>query len=103
MSIAIPLTASSVIQLSIISTSAEISKDKLLKSDLGIYAKDIVAISRLGIEKHQKEEQVEATRKIEEIPSEVIRISSTIGRANIIGNLTNNQATNLYHKIATLL
>jgi hypothetical protein len=46
--------------------------------------------------KKQKEIQVEATRKIEKIAIEVIRSSSTIGRAHSVGNLSNNQATSLY-------
>jgi hypothetical protein len=103
MSIAIPLTASSVIQLSIMSTSIEVSKKKLLGPDLGIYAKDVVEISKLGIEKQQKEAQMGTAKKIEDIASNGIRISSTIGRAHSVDNLTNSQATNLYNKIASLL
>jgi hypothetical protein len=103
MSIATPLTASSVIQRSIMPTSAEVSKDKPLKSDLGVYAKDVVEISKLSIEKEQKETQLEATRSIEGIASEVIKISSSLGKARSTGNLTNSQATTLYNKIASLL
>lgn len=103
MSIATPLTASSVIQRAFIPKSEEVSKEKPLKPDLGVYAKDIVEISKLGLEKQQKETQVEASRKIEDIADEVIRISSTIGKAKAIGNLTHSEATNLYNKIANLL
>lgn len=103
MSISNPLTASSSIQHSFREKSEAISKENPLKPDLGVYSKDVVEISKLGLEKQQKETQVEAAREIEDIANEVIRISSTIGRARSVGNLTNNQATNLYNKIATLL
>ncbi|MCP5079993.1 MAG: hypothetical protein GY951_18350 [Psychromonas sp.] len=103
MSIANPLTASSDIQRSYMPNTESLSTEKPLKPDLGIFSKDVVEISKLGLEKQQKETQVEASRKIEDIASEVIRISSTIGRAQSVGNLTNSQATSLYNKIATLL
>jgi len=103
MSIANPLTASSAIQRAFIPKSEEISKEKPLKPDLGVYAKDIVEISKLGLEKQQKEVQVEASRKIEDIANEVIRISSTIGRARSVGSLTTSQASTLYNKIVNLL
>ncbi len=103
MSIANPLTASSEIQRSFTANDTVQTKKKPLKPDLGPHAKDVVEISKIGLEKQQKEIQVEATRKIEDIANEVIRIGSTIGRARSIGNLTNSQATNLYNKIASLL
>lgn len=103
MSIANPLTASSEITRSVRPNATSISKEKPLKPDLGIYAKDIVEISTLGIEKQKKETMVEASREIESIASEVVRISSTIGKAQSVGHLTNKQATNLYNKIASLL
>ena len=103
MSIATPLTASSDITRSFGSKIEVIGKEKALKPDLGAFSTDVVEISRLGIEKEQKETQVEATRKIESIASEVVRISSSIGRAQSVGNLTNSQAINLYNEIASLL
>ncbi|MBA6364185.1 hypothetical protein H4J56_02990 [Colwellia sp. BRX8-4] len=103
MSVANQLTASSDIARSLFFNKASITKDKPLKPDLGVFSTDVVEISKLGIEKQQKEIQIEASREIEGIASEVIRISSTIGRALSVGNLTNSQATNLYNKIATLL
>jgi hypothetical protein len=106
MSIVNSLTASRVIPPSIMPTSTEVSQyrqNKPLKADLGIYAKDVIEISKLGIEKQQKETQVEATKAIEKIASEVVSISSTIGRAHLVGNLTSSQATKLYHKVALLL
>ena len=103
MSVANPLTASSDISRSLFFKASDAVKEKPLKPDLGFFSKDIVEISRLGIEKQQKETQVDASREIEDIASEVIKISSTIGRAHSVGNLTNSQATNLYNKITTLL
>jgi hypothetical protein len=103
MSTANPLTASSDIPRSFGSRIEAIGKEKPLKPDLGVFSTDVVEISRLGIEKQQKEKQVEASRVIEDIASEVVRISSSIGRARSVGNLTNNQATNLYNKIASLI
>ena len=67
MSIANPLTASSVIQRTFISKSEEISKEKPLKPDLGVYAKGVVAISKLGLERQQRETQIEASRSSEGI------------------------------------
>jgi hypothetical protein len=101
MSIANPLTASSVIQRAYI--PQKISKETPLKPDLGVYAKDIVEISKLGLEKQQNETQVEASRDIDAIANEVIKISSSIGKARAVGNLTHSQATNLYNKISGLL
>jgi hypothetical protein len=103
MSITTPLTASSDIARSFGSKIETPEKEKPLKPDLGIFSDDIVEITKLGLEKQQKETQVEASREIEGIATDVIRISSTIGRARSVGNLTSNQATNLYNKIATLL
>ncbi|NQY86542.1 MAG: hypothetical protein HRT51_02170 [Colwellia sp.] len=103
MLIANPLTASNTIQRAFIPSSEEINKEKPLKPDLGVYAKDIVEISNFGLKKQQKEKQIESSRSIENIANEVIRISSTIGKAEAVGNLTHHQATNLYNKIAALL
>ncbi|KGJ97013.1 hypothetical protein [Colwellia psychrerythraea] len=103
MSIANPLTASSTIQRAFMPSSEKIDREKPLKPDLGVYAKDIVEISKLGLEKQQKEIQVESSKSIEGIANEVIRISSSIGKAKATGNLTHNEATNLYNKIAGLL
>jgi len=103
MSIASPLTASSDIQRSVRLNESSATIEKPLKPDLGVFSDDVVKISQLGIEKQQKETQTEATRKIEDIADEVIKISTTIGRARSVGNLTNSQATKLYNKIANLL
>ncbi len=103
MSIASPLTAGSAIQQAFTPKDEANNKQSPLKPDLGVYARDIVEISRIGLEKQQKETQVEALRKIEDIASKVIRVSSTIGKATAVGSLTHTQATNLYNKIAALL
>ena len=93
----------SAIQRSFIAKSTEVSKEKLLKPDLDVFSKDIVEMSTLGLERQQKEIQVGACRSIEEISNQVIKVSSSIGRASSIRNLTNHQASSLYNKIAGLL
>ena len=103
MSVINPLTAGTDIARALSTTSTSPPKESPLKPDFGSFAADVVNISLLGLEKQQKEVQVEASRKIEDIANEVIRISSTIGRARSIGNLTSNQASELYNKIANLL
>lgn len=103
MSIANPLTASSVITRSFIAKEGEFNKEKTLTPDLGVFVKDVVKISSLGLEQQQREAKVESTRTIDGIANDVIRISSTIGKARSLGNLTNSQATTLYNKIAALL
>ena len=103
MSVANPLTATSDIQRSFTPKEALPIKEKPLKPDYGVFSDDIVKISKLGIEKQQKETQTEAVREIEDIANEVIRVNTTIGRARSVGNLTNSQATQLYNKIASLL
>ena len=103
MSIANPLTASSVIPQASKILMTEGTKEKALKPDLAVFSQDVLEISTLGIEKLQKETQLAASKKIEDIANDVIRVSSTIGRAKFVGTLTNSQATNLYNKIASLL
>ena len=103
MSVSNPLTASSDIARSLVFNGNTTTQEKPLKPDLGVFSKDIVEISQLGLAKQQKETLIEASREIEDIANEVIRVSSTIGRARSIGNLTNSQAANLYSKIASLL
>ncbi len=103
MSIANPLTASSVIPQASKILITEGTKEKALKPDLAVFSQDVLEISTLGIEKLQKETQLAASKKIEDIANDVIRVSSTIGRAKFVGTLTNSQATNLYNKIASLL
>jgi len=103
MSIANPLTASSEIQRAFIPKQVGADKETPLKPDLGIYAKDVLEISKLGLERQQKETQVHASRNIDNIANEVIKISSSIGKEKAVGNLTHSQATNLYNKISGLL
>jgi hypothetical protein len=103
MSVSNPLTASSDISLSLVFNRSSPTKERALQPDLGVFSQDIVEISQLGLEKQQKETQVEASRKIEDIANEVISVSSTIGRARSIGSLTHSQATTLYRKISALM
>jgi hypothetical protein len=103
MSVANPLTASSDISRSLIFKANFSAKEKPLKPDLSVFSKDMVEISQLGLEKQQKETQMEVSSEIKDIANEVISVSSTIGRTQSIVNLTNSQATDLYSKIARLL
>jgi len=99
-----PLTASIDIQKTV-STFKPLAKvtGETVNKKLGEFADDILNISTLGHEKQQKEVQLEASQKINDIANDVIRVSSSIGKARFSGNLTNSQATNLYNKIAALL
>ncbi|MGL1958636.1 MAG: hypothetical protein OCD00_15120 [Colwellia sp.] len=99
------LTAASDIQRALIPrpNHNNISKEKALKPDFGEFEKDMLNISTLAQEKLQKEKQVQTNQKIDNIANEVIRISSSIGKARSTGGLTSNQATELYNKIASLL
>lgn len=103
MSVSNPLTASSDISRNIAFNVSSTVEEKTLQPNLSVFSQDIVEISQLGIDKQQKETQVETSRKIENIANEVIRVTSTIGRAQSIGSLTNSQATDLYRKIAALM
>ncbi|MDX2369462.1 MAG: hypothetical protein QNK36_13850 [Colwellia sp.] len=100
-----PLTASIDIQkaASTFKPLAKVTPETVNEKKLGEFADDILNISTLGHEKQQKEIQLEASQKINDIANDVIRVSSSIGKARILGNLTNSQATNLYNKISALL
>jgi len=102
MSISTPLTASSDIQRI---SAATINKPQSnqLETDLGEFSADILEISKQGIAKQQTETQISASKDINKIATEVIRVSSSIGRAQSQGNLSNEQAIELYNKIAKLL
>lgn len=103
-----PLTASTDIQKSA-STLKPLVKEigpmvnKVNGENLGEFTDDILNISTLGRKKQRQETQLETSQKINDIANDVIRVSSSIGRARTSGNLTNSQATNLYNKIAALL
>jgi hypothetical protein len=100
-----PLTASVDIQK--IATTfkqlAEVTGGTVNEKKLGEFADDILNISTLGHEKQRIEAQLQATQKTNDLPTDVIKVSSSIGKSRVLGNLTNSQATNLYNKIAALL
>lgn len=100
-----PLTASTDIQktAAAFAEPSEVTGVTVSKKNLGEFADDILNISTLGHEKQRKEAQLQASQEINDIANDVIRVSSSIGRARTLGNLTNSQATNLYNKIAALL
>ncbi len=103
MSVINPLTASSDIARAVAKTIPPLTDSSPIKPTLGSFAADVVKISTLGLEKQQKEIQIDASNKVEDIANKVIRVSSSIGRARSVGNLTNHQASELYSKIANLL
>lgn len=77
--------------------------DTSLKANLLAVESDIVEISKLGIVKLQTETEQQSTEESQETASEVVEISSTIGRAESEGRLTHSQATAIYNKISSLL
>ncbi len=92
----------SILQLSLNAKTDELNKGKSakpLKPDLT----DLVTVSRQGIEKQQQANQLEASKQIEDIANDAIRVTSSIGKARSVGGLTNSQATELYNEIAKLL
>ncbi len=103
MSIAIPLTAGIEIQKSYTQSQHPITQTKELEGITNSFARDTVTISQQALKKQQQEAQANASRDIEELANEIIRVNSTIGRARSVGNLTSSQATVLYHKIAKLI
>jgi len=103
MSVSNPLIASFDIAHTLPKKGTLLPKKLPLKPELSSFTTDMVTISRLGLEKQQKEIFIESSRKIEDIANEVIRVSSTIGKVKVVENLTHTQATNLYNKIASLL
>lgn len=100
-----PLTASIDIQ----KTATAFQKTTTVKNNteserrLGEFADDILNISTLGQEKQRTEAQLEASIKINDIANEVIKVSTSIGKARFLGNLSHSQATDLYNKIAAIL
>ncbi len=98
-----PLTASVDIAKANKSPADSSVAKPFLAAEFGSFAKDVVDISNLAIEKQQQESQLQTTKEIEDIANDVIRVTSTIGRAKSVGNLTNTQATELYNKISSLL
>ncbi|RHW75977.1 hypothetical protein [Colwellia sp. RSH04] len=98
-----PLTAGIEINRVTSSNAGSSTKPPFLQSTLGQYADDVVNISGLAQEKLQQENQLGAAQQINDIANDVIRVTSTIGRAKSSGNLSQSQATDLYNKIANLL
>ncbi len=97
-----PLTASIDIQKASITLDTSAIPNKIVnKKTLGEFADDILTISSLGQEKQHKENQINNQEM--EMANDVVRVSSSIGRAQSLGSLTNNQAIKLYNKIAALL
>lgn len=104
MSIANPLTAGSEIQRVAVTSPSQDKASETPEKSFGVFAQDVLEISSLGREKLQQENQIDAARdQIEKIAKEFIRVSSSIGRSKVAGNLGHEQATALYKAIAALL
>mgnify|MGYP000088103645 FL=1 len=67
------------------------------------FSDSVVEISQLAVTLQTNEAQQSAVKEIEKIADDVVRVSSTIGKAKSQGNLTAEQAADLYNKIAQLL
>ena len=103
MSITTPVSASGNLQLRLEFATELARQEKPLKPEISKFASYTVEISEQAIKKQQMEMKTETSKEIEEIAIDVIRVSSTIGRASSVGGLTNNQATELYNEISKLL
>ena len=103
MSVANPLTAGSEISFAGLSRDGMLSAESVSEKKFGVFAADIVEISAIGRDKLQKVTQVEASREIDKIANEVVRISSSIGKAQSVGNLSHDQAAELYKEISLML
>ena len=104
MSVASPLTAGSEIAVSSITEqrTSVVDETNLSQSQFGQFNQDIVTISKLAREKQQQSER-SAEQEIQQIATDVIRVTSTIGLSKAAGNLTETQASKLYKEIAALL
>ena len=100
-----PLTASIDIQKAayVFEQTTSVKNNAESGRKLGEFADDILNISTLGQEKQRTEAQLEANIKINDIANEVVKVSTSIGKARFSGSLTHSQATDLYNKIAAIL
>ncbi len=63
----------------------------------------LTEISIAAIEKNNQAQGTDSAEVISETAEDIIRVTSTIGRSGSARNLTNNQAIEIYQKIAKLL
>ena len=103
MSIINPLTASTAIARVPSPSISTSEQSGSLSGNYGVFSDDILEISKQGVTKQTTEAQLGETKEFKDIASDVIRVTSTIGKARSKGNLTNEQAMALYQKIATML
>lgn len=103
MSIATPLTASNDISRVSPPSINKNQEEPSLALNFGVFKDDVLELSQQAIEKQKNETAQKTEAKIDEIANEVVRVSSTIGRARTSGNLTAEQAAALYKKIASLM
>lgn len=103
MSIANPLNAGIEVNRANISHNRQVISERESKAKFGEFTRDVVQISQLGRQKQLEEKGLEATQEAVENTPQSVRVSSTIGRSQTMGNLTKSEATELYKDIAALL
>ncbi len=64
---------------------------------------EVVDISKTAIETNNQAQAVDANKVNKETATDMIRVSSTIGRSGSARNLTNNQARAIYQQIEKFL
>ncbi|MFT7005707.1 MAG: hypothetical protein ACJAXJ_000206 [Colwellia sp.] len=96
-------TNTSIIQYGLSAKTSGLNTEQIRFQPLATAISDLVEISKLATEKQQQATQLNASKQIEEVATDVVKISTTIGKARSSNNLTNSQAIELYQKIAKLL
>jgi hypothetical protein len=93
----------SIIQQGLNAKASGLNTEQIRFQPLAKAISDLVEISKLATEKQQQATQLDASKQIKEVAIDVVKISTTIGKARSSNNLTNSQAIELYQKIAKLL
>jgi hypothetical protein len=96
-------TNTSIIQYGLSAKASGLNTEQIRLQPLTPAISDLVEISKLATEKQQQATQLDASKQIKEVAIDVVKISTTIGKARSSNNLTNSQAIELYQKIAKLL
>lgn len=107
MAFANPLTINSSIQVANVNAAASsvVPQADTSARNFGEFTQDIVSISSAAREKQQQETQQKqaSSNQAQQPNTDSVRVSSTIGKSRSSQNLTTQQATALYEKIANLL
>ncbi|MDP2561580.1 hypothetical protein [Psychrobium sp. 1_MG-2023] len=75
----------------------------LPKPDLGEFKKEVVQVTQLAREKQQQEQGLQALSQDKPQANEAIRVSSSLGKSQSVGQLTETQAIKIYKQIANIL